>query len=351
MRSAVQLCVAAIILAVLGGVYVFSTQYASGSTQVVHVRWVVAHEPVVLFDAAQQTFVEVFNKNSDGLRIVIDGIGPKDAGKPERTPLSTGEVFDMLESNTVEMASIVVSSLHKEVPLVGVLSLPYLFADTTAAEAALEGGAVNQVLETISSTTRARALAFTYSGGFQLIQTRTKKIESPGDLVGMRIGSQNAGVTQDVLKAMGATPVHLEKGLNNLAIQELLETGKLDGVEYTYTRLFFATTSAATSTINETYHSVFLTSIIVSDSFFDSLSVQNKRAFEKAAFEAARVERSDSLALAQKTKDELIANGYQIVSPTPVGREAFKKATVGVYKKYAPQFGQHLIDSIRAAQN
>jgi TRAP-type transport system periplasmic protein len=332
---------------VLAGGAVVAHAQLSGPT---HIRWVVAHQPVSLFDDAQETFARVFNEHSDGMRIEIEGLDPQGVGKPPQTPLTTDEVFGLLDSGDVQMATVVVASLHDEVPVVGVLALPYLIKNYDGAARVLEGAPGALVLNAVSASTSAEALAFTYSGGLQIIETVNKKIRSPADMRGMRIGTPNAEVSQDTLRAMGATPVKIDSKFNNRAIQDMLHSGELDGVEYTYTRLSFATTPKDALTVNETYHSLFLTTILVSDEFFASLSETNKEAFRKAAIEAARVERADSLQLADDTKAALAARGDFVAAPTTKGDASFKASVQAVYAKYAPVFGQDLIGSIRELQ-
>lgn len=312
------------------------------------ITWLIAHEPISLFDRADKVFVDEFNKDSDGT-IEIQILGPKDFGSTTGH-LSNSDVFQALDSGQVQLATTVTTGLaYKSDPELGVLALPFLFKNPSTAGQVLDGPIGDSLLSTIDASTTAHGLAFTFSGGLMVIESDNKEIHSVDDLKGMRIGTINGPVAIKTLDALGATAVALDPGKGTPAINKLLAT--FDGIETPYTRISTQSTSTLPRYVNETDHSFFLTAILASDSFYNSLSAQNKDALLKAARAAAVAEREDSIALAAKNRATLQQKGTIIVTMSPDATAAFKAKAIGVYQQLVPVFGEDMVQNILNAQN
>ncbi len=313
----------------------------------VQIKWLIAHEPVSLFDRAHKVFVDEFNKESDGA-IEIQILGPKDFGS-DSGHLLTSDVFKALDDGQVQLATVVVAGLKTVDPELEVLSLPFLFKSESAAGKVLDGPIGSELLETVNASTTARGLAFTFSGGLMAIQSNSKQIRNLEDLKGLRIGTINGAVSEATLQSFGAITIPLDSGKGSPAINKLLDT--YDGIETPYTRIDTGSSSTVPRYVSETNHSFFLTTILASDSFYNSLSAQDKGALMKAARAAAIAEREDSIALKEKNKAALQERGTTIVTVSPDETVAFKAKVVGVYAKFVPIFGEDLILKIQNAQN
>ena len=90
-------------------------------------------------------------------------------------------------------------------------------------------------------------------------------------------------MAQATLRQLGAVPVplSLEDGHNAMSL------GDIDAAETTYIRVTSVIGEKA-HYLNETFHSLFLTSILASDKFYKSLSAENKEALKRAAMKAGR---------------------------------------------------------------
>ncbi len=310
------------------------------------IQWLIAHEPVSLFDAPAKDFAADFKRRT-GREVEVELLGPKDFGSDTGTlPRST--VFEALESGKVQMATIVVSGLaaSSSTRQLGVLGLPFLFDDAAKTAAVVEGPIGTGLLKTVSDNTTATALAFTFSGGLMMIESNTKQFVTAADFKGARIGTINGkSVSADTLRAFGSVPVELDatKGVTDAANQ----LQSLDGIETPYTRI---ATSTPPKYVSETGHSFFLTSIIASDAFNHSLEPAEQTALEASARVAAAKERADSLALAAEKRQELLDSGTLITAVPQATIDALKAAAATVYQKYAPIFGADLIQSIKDAQ-
>ncbi len=349
-RGGVLIAVAVIALAA-GAVVHIHRSSAIAETQKksepIKIKWLIAHEPVSLFDRAEQTFVDEFNRDSDG-SIQIQILGPKDFGSTNGH-LAQKDVMAALNSGQVQLATAVTAGLtDSTAPQLGVLSLPFLFNNEASAGGVLDGPIGQELLASVAASSTARALAFTFSGGLLAIESNTKEIRNVNDLRGLHIGTINGPISVKTLDGLGAVAVPLDSGKGTAATNALLD--QYDGIEIPYTRISLESTSTIPKYVNETGHSFFLTTILVSDSFYASLSGNDQRALQKAAQAAALTEREDSIALKVKNRALLQAKGSIIVTMSPDAAAAFKSKAVGLYPQFAPAFGADLIQRIIDAQ-
>ena len=312
----------------------------------IEIKWLIAHEPVSLFDRAVIDFATEFNKDGDGT-VHITVLGPKDFGATNGQ-LNTTPVLNALDSGQVQMATVVVGGLASTSdPELGAINLPYLFTDYPSAERVFDGPAGAQLLAGIGTHANVQGLAFTFSGGFMVIESANKQILSAGDLKGLRIGTIDGAIAQSVLASFGSTPVNMDAGAGVKANSTLLD--QYDGVENPYTRI---TPGAGVDPkyIIETNHALFTTVIMASDSFYNSLSPKNQAALKNAAQVAAEDERADSIALGLQHKQQLLDAGTVITELPASSKAQLQAMSQPVYQKYEAEFGSGLVNEIKAEQ-
>lgn len=315
------------------------------TTPKLHVRWVIAHEPVALFEGPAKVFEEEFNKNSDGTKMNITVLGPDDLDNPA----SSMEAWRLLNEKQIEFATVPVSALQVRYPPLSVTMLPRIFKNFSAAEGVLDGPVGQRLLDGLAASTTNRGLAFTLSGGFEVIQTLGVKINSMDDFAHTRIATLKGALGGKVLGSFGADPVVMEPEEGRVGLEKAVKDRSVDGGETTYTRLSVDEVLPPT-VINETNHALFLTVLLVSNDFYASLSPQNQRALEIAARAAAKIERADSITLGEKTKADLAAKGVLINTMTPGISADFTLRAQRTYSNYESVLDPALIREVIAAQ-
>src|SRR5438132_787681 len=78
------------------------------------------------------------------------------------------------------------SYLTDRVPELGLVDLPFLFADTSAARAAMDGALGRVLAEKIEQRVNYRILGW-FENGFRQISNRVRPVHTPADLKGLRI--------------------------------------------------------------------------------------------------------------------------------------------------------------------
>ncbi len=312
----------------------------------IHVRWLLSHQPVDLFARATQVFAEELEKGSNG-QMVLEVVTPDSIGYKEGD-VPNAEIFKHLNSGDVQIASAYTVALGHQDSEMWALTFPYLFKSYASMMPVLDGAVGRQILDSYSAASTAHALAFTMSGGYRIIATKNTSIANLGDMKGLRIATSGGPVAEATLKALGAIPVSLD--LENGS--QTLDTKSVDGVETTYSRLaeVLGSQTEYIKHINETNHSMFLTAILASDNFYDSLSAQNRKVLENAALAAAQVERQDSIALAKQVKSQLEVRGSVVSTLSSQAQNAFKAATQSVYAQLSSLVGADIVKGILDGQ-
>jgi TRAP-type C4-dicarboxylate transport system substrate-binding protein len=103
-----------------------------------------------------------------------------------------------------------------------------------------------------------------------------------------------------------------------------------------------------TKTVIDTEHSLFLTSMIIGDKFWASLSPEVQAIIKQAAVEAGREERAETIRDGERAKVRLVQEEGATIHPlsTSERAEAIAKTAV-VYEQFAEMFTPGLVDKIK----
>jgi TRAP-type C4-dicarboxylate transport system substrate-binding protein len=299
------------------------------------IRWVLAHEPAGVFARAAAQFGRLVNKESNG-DIVVKVVHVAKFGN--RGYVSPRYAIHAVAAGRVEMTQDYTTALgHLSHPL-WVLDMPYLFPNHAQAAKVLDGPIGHRLLASLPPS--MKGLAFTYSGGYRILPTKSREIHTPADMKGLRVRTAPTPVAEATVRALGATPVPA----NITAINRLVKEGKIDGGESTLAR-YADGEGSALPIINVTKHSLFLTAVIINTKFYDSLPKRDQEAVDRAANEMAHSEREDTIQANIAAEKAARKNGQTVVTLTPREHAEFVSAVQPVYKEFTPRF-HGLVQSI-----
>jgi C4-dicarboxylate-binding protein DctP len=324
---------------IVGAVTATSGFLSAETSAPIPVRWFLAHEPADVYAEAIDEFQRVLAQESDG-QMALEIVMPRDIGLVEP---SHAEIVAFLDEGRAEIASTYGVADGVSDNRFYAFGLPFLFKNYDDVESAFESPRAHQLLSGLSDTTTIRALAYTLSGGFRIIASPSHEIRSAEDFMGLRIATAGGSVAEETLRALGAIPVAA-----NTVTAETADN--IDAVETTYARLSSAVGSQSTYTqhISETNHTLFFTTIVVSDDFYESLTPKQRVALEAAARAAARVERTEAIALNEENKQALAEKGSVIRTMEPATREELVHKTHDVYERFRALIGEELVDALVA---
>jgi tripartite ATP-independent transporter DctP family solute receptor len=118
------------------------------------------------------------------------------------------------------------SYLTHRVPELGIVDLPFLFASTQAARAAMDGALGEMLAGKIEERVNYRVLGW-FENGFRHVSNRLRPVHGPADLAGMRIRVLPSKVQARTFELMGAMPMPMDL---TQAI-ELIKSGGIDAQE------------------------------------------------------------------------------------------------------------------------
>jgi TRAP-type C4-dicarboxylate transport system substrate-binding protein len=127
------------------------------------------------------------------------------------------------------------------------------------------------------------------------------------------------------------------------------KAGQIEAGESTYVRVFPLQQNEAFAVVNDTAHSLFLTSIIVNQDFFKQFDQETQEIMATAAFNAARKERRESVADIPNILAECEAKGVEVVRMSSEEKMKFVQTTSKVYDMYKDYFTDGLVDRLKAA--
>lgn len=315
------------------------------------VRWLIAHQPQELFVRTARAFSEELAKHcKDEIQIEIltypeycaqyneipnlDGIDRND----ETHSKAMDAFFNAMFDGQIEMSQMQVATIGELYSDFHALDLPFLWEDHDHVTQTLEGPVGQELCANLGRRTGVTGLAFTYSGGYRVIGSN-EPITSLDELQGLRVVVQHPLTLGTTIESIGAKAIPVPPSL--WAKYDLIGKDQADAVETTYLRF-------DGKHVLKTNHSMFMTSILISNKFWNTLTDSQKEAFQKAALYASRKEREWSVQDAEQFEKNAEANGVTITEISEEDRQALKKKAQITYAKCKYYFDDvNLVSRIR----
>lgn len=315
------------------------------------IRWFIAHHPQELFIRTANAFFDELKKYTDDFELEI--LDYETYFQQYDKNLRTGDEPNWKELNSKFWNTMFDGDIEMSQRQVGVighlysdfhaLDLPFMFENHDHASRVLEGDIGKQLCENLGEKTGVRGLAFTYSGGFRVIGSDSP-IGSLGELQGKTIVVDNQITLGATMKNIGADPIVVapyERDLINAGQYDMPSNITVDAVETTYLRF-------GGKHVLKTNHSMFLTSIIISKKFWESLSENEQQGFQAAATVAAKLEREWSIEDAAQYEVDADRNGVSIVTINEQEQSEMKKKAQKTYIDCGDKFTTGLINKIKS---
>jgi len=309
------------------------------------IRWVLAHEPIELFLRAAKRFKKTMEEMAPGvLDYEIMTLSEYSDKYQNGKKVTKHDLIDLMEAGEIEMSQMYTSTLgrkhHRDL---WALDMPFLFRDHDHAQKVLEGEIGQSLLAGLNEKTNVHGLAFTYSGGFRMIPANVV-IDKIEDFKGQPLRCNMSPIATETFIAVGADPHQIELE----EINEGVEDGRIVGGESTYPRFYGLKQNEHMNYINDAEHSLFLTSILVSKDFWNTLDDDIKEKIEYASFDAARSERQESVEDIGVVKARCHDDDIAVHTMAVEERVKFQKATEYLYEKFEDMFSVGLINKIKA---
>ena len=233
-------------------------------------------------------------------------------------------------------------------PLVGldpdlnVLDLPFLFPNTKAADAVLDGPVGIKIAQKLEDN-GLHLLAY-FENGFRNITNSVHEIKTPADLDGLKIRTMENKIHLAAFKAMGANPTPMPFSELFTAMQQKTIDGQENPIPTIYLSKFYEVQKFCTLT-GHVYGPHIL---LINKELFESMTPEDQKIFTDAATEAKLYQRETNRAMAEDYVGKLRDEGMIVTELTAEQKQAFKEECAPVYKEFEDEIGKDLIDEVQA---
>jgi TRAP-type C4-dicarboxylate transport system substrate-binding protein len=330
------------------------------------IKWLIAHQPAYLFFRTARAFQQELNKiipdRFDIEILTVDQYIAFYSDVPEmkiRPPALPGlenvqtnplfkrtndfkdsrkkwdAIFAAIADGKIEMSQTQVTTVgYRLQKNFKALELPFLFENHDHATRVLDGDIGEELLQDLENESEIRGLAFTYSGGYRVIGSQ-HEIKNLVELKSSKLIS-TTDPTQQFFVNLGIDSTNKFKLLS----EDFKDRAGDDGsIETTYLRF-------SGKSILKTDHSMFLTTILTGNKFWNSLSEKEKLAFKQAAKKVGKIERSWSIDEAVKYEKEAESKGITIFQISEEEKSQMKFTAEMNYQSVDIDFKPGLVDRI-----
>ena len=317
--------------------------------ETIKVKWLIQHEPVELFLRTAESFSKEIKRLTND-RIQIDIITEhqlcKENGGVGYNPVA------LLQNGDMDMAQFYSGQLgQRQATDFYCLDLPFLFSDHEHAARVFEGEVGKHFLEKhLPEKTKLRGLAFAYSGGYRVFAS-SKKINCPDDMKGTTMAFHRNPIFKDVAKTFGAHG-KLKLGRD----WSKIEDNHVEDCEIIHTTLPRYNHDAVQGLhkyVVTANHTMFSTVLVISEKFWENLSIEDQLRMQSAALYASRLERAWTIEDTEKitgSKNEQKRLGIDEMSQLDQADiENLKESAKEIDSKYEKYFTPDLTKKIKDA--
>jgi tripartite ATP-independent transporter DctP family solute receptor len=283
---------------------------------------------------AMVRMAEIVAEDSDG-SVRID-IYPSEQLGSER------ECVELLQIGSIGMTKVSASVAESFIPSFKVFSLPYLFRDRDHLFAVLEGE-VGRALLLDGQESRLRGLCY-FDAGSRSFYTRDRRVDSPADLTGLKVRTQESATAMRMVRALGGSATPISWGELYTALQQ----GVVDGAENNPPSFYLSRHYEVCQFYSLDEHTSVPDVLLMSTRVWEDLDPRVQELVQEAALEAAEYQK---VIWAEASDDALAAvaeAGLEIIRPDKAPFEAAVTELIEEYRGQ-PEIWQW-IERIRAVE-
>ncbi|MEO1088601.1 MAG: TRAP transporter substrate-binding protein [Acidobacteriota bacterium] len=239
---------------------------------------------------------------------------------------SERECLELLQIGSLAMTKVSSSVLESFAPDFGVLGTPYLFSDREHFFATLNGDVGRRLLLS-AEPKRLRGLVF-YDAGSRSFYTRERPINSPADLEGLKIRTQESASAMAMVRALGGAPTPISWGELYTALQQ----GVVDGAENNPPSFHLSRHYEVARFYSLDEHTSVPDVLLVSSDVWSRLSPQEQDWLQRAADASGQVQRRLWREAEEEALEAVTAAGVEVVRPA---KAPFQERTRQLLEAYA----------------
>ena len=259
---------------------------------------------------------------------------------PNSTLYNDNQVLEAMLQGDVQMAAPSLSKFEQFTKVFRIFDLPFMFKNINAVDE-FQNSETGQAMKESMTRRGLLGLAFWHNGMKQM--SANKPLEMPTDANGLKFRVQNSEVLKAQMAALGGSP-------QPMAFSEVygaLQTGVVDGQENTWSNIYGKKFFEVQDGVTETNHGIIDYMLVTSTDWWDSLDAGMRDQLSKIVDEVTEARNSESTAVNESAKQEIISSGGVVRQLTSAQRDAWDAAMMPVWDQFKDDVGE---ENIAAAQ-
>lgn len=256
---------------------------------------------------------------------------------------SERQLIEGLQSGTVEATPTTTGPMGLFDPAYYVFDLPYIFKDSAAADAVLDGPIGDEMGKRLEEK-NILCLAW-WENGFRQLTNNTREVVAPQDVKGLKLRTMENEVHMEFFKGLGATPVALGFGEIYMSCKTKTVDGQENPLSIIAANKFYEVQSYCTKWDYVYSPVVFL----VSKPFMESMPEDLQKVVRDTAYELRTMQRQ----LGRDAEAEYIKatedGGCAVRILTDEEKAVWRAEAEKIYDKFADKIGPDLLKKVQDA--
>lgn len=312
-----------------------STEGGDGNTYKIRI----AHSSAATNDRLENSlseFKKAVEEKSNG-RLIVETYPNSQLGGERET-------LEGVQLGTIEMAVLSTAPFAGFFEEMMILDLPYLFTDEKIADEVLDGPFGDKMFKLMLEKTGLRGLAWG-ENGVRHMASNIRPIESPADIQGQKIRTQENQAHMDMISAFGGSPTPI-------AFPELyssLQQGVIDGYENPISLITGMRFYEVTKYISLNSHVYGAYAFIANDAYFQTLPEDLQTIIEEESKNWSAIEREFNRKQTADGIDLVKEHGVEVIELSEEQIAEFKELAQPVVESYREKIGAELFDELMEA--
>jgi len=231
------------------------------------------------------------------------------------------DILWLVESGVLSLGYQSSSYLTDRVPELGLVDLPFLFANRDQARATMDGALGQRLVQAIEDKVDYRIVGW-FENGFRHISNRLRPVRSPADLAGMTIRVLPSEIQKRTFALLGALPQRLDL----TEVLEMIVAGTIDAQENPLANTVTYGAHKYHRFHTLTGHFYISRPIFICRAQFDAWPKALQDAMRRVAAEAVAYQRALAIEEEREARRAIEDEGCQIEDLTPDEHAAFARA-------------------------
>lgn len=254
---------------------------------------------------------------------------------------SERETLELLQIGSLAMTKVSASPLEGFVPTLKLFSIPYIFNDRDHHLRVLDSEIGAQLLDSLQ-VARLKGLGY-YDAGSRSFYTNKRSVDSPVDLVGMKIRVMKSQTSVRMVAELGGSPTPISLG----EIYTALQQGVVDGAENNPPTFHRMRHYEAAGYLSLDEHTFVPDVLLMSKRVWDDLTEEEQSWLAQAVRESVEYQRDLWQVETQQSLEAVKAAGVVVTYPD---KAPFRAAVEPMKADYAGTPTGDLLDAIKSME-